>query len=171
MIKLPTGHRFVLGEGAAMGGRHGDVDTFFSLHSEAGEVGRLATSSRTGILIHGAKNHPAEVGGADSASNLQSRHQRLAPGRHQRRVLTVDVGGERQPQRHGRGQAVRLEACARVVHVDRGGCLIEGGEENIDARLEEQLEAMHQVLRSAVFDQADVGEERSSQSEDDKGDE
>ena len=45
MIKLPTGHRFVLGEGAAMGGRHGDVDTFFSLHSEAGEVGRLATSS------------------------------------------------------------------------------------------------------------------------------
>lgn len=57
------------------------------------------------------------------------------------------------------------------VHVDRGGCLIEGGEENIDARLEEQLEAMHQVLRSAVFDQADVGEERSSQSEDDKGDE
>ena len=57
------------------------------------------------------------------------------------------------------------------IHVDRGGCLIEGGEENIDARLEEQLEAMHQVLRSAVFDQADAGEEQSSQSEDDKGDE
>ena len=49
--------------------------------------------------------------------------------------------------------------------------MIEGGEENIDARLEEQLEAMHQVLRSAVFDQADAGEEQSSQSEDDKGDE
>jgi len=30
---------------------------------------------------------------------------------------------------------------------------------------------MHQRLRSAVFDQADAGEERSSQSEDDKGDE
>ena len=37
------------------------------------------------------------------------------------------------------------------IPIDRGGCLIEGGEENIDARLEEQLEAMHQVLRSAVF--------------------
>ena len=69
---------------------------------------------------------------------------------------------------------VDKEAVLKVresVHVDRGGCLIEGAEENIDARLEEQLQAMHQRLRSAVFDQADAGEERSSQSEDDKGDE
>ncbi|MEC8645829.1 MAG: FliH/SctL family protein [Candidatus Latescibacterota bacterium] len=69
---------------------------------------------------------------------------------------------------------VDKEAVLKVresIHVDRGGCLIEGGEENIDARLEEQLETMHQVLRRAVFDQADTGEERSSESEDDKGDE
>ena len=45
MIRLPTGHRFVLGQGAAMKGRHGDIDTFFPLQSEAGKVGRLATSS------------------------------------------------------------------------------------------------------------------------------
>ena len=56
-------------------------------------------------------------------------------------------------------------------HVDRGGCMIEGREENVDARVEEQLQAMHQMLRSAVFDQVDEGEAVSSDGEDGKNDE
>lgn len=34
--------------------------------------------------------------------------------------------------------------------VGRGGCMIEGAEENIDARLEEQLKVLHRALRAAV---------------------
>lgn len=57
------------------------------------------------------------------------------------------------------------------LHVERGGCMIEGREENVDARVEEQLQAMHQILRSAVFDQVDEGEAESSDGEDGKNDE
>ena len=35
-------------------------------------------------------------------------------------------------------------------HVDRGGCMVEGGEENVDARLVSQLDAMQQALRAKV---------------------
>ena len=55
-------------------------------------------------------------------------------------------------------------------HVDRGGCMIEGREENIDARVEEQLQALHQLLRSAVFDQVDEGKAESSHGEEGKND-
>ena len=55
-------------------------------------------------------------------------------------------------------------------HVDRGGCMIEGRQENIDARIEEQLQTLHQLLRSAVFDQVDKGEAESSDGEDVKDD-
>jgi len=55
-------------------------------------------------------------------------------------------------------------------HVDRGGCMIEGSEENIDARLEKQLQTLHQLLRSAVFDQVDKGEAESSHGEEGKKD-
>ena len=55
-------------------------------------------------------------------------------------------------------------------HVDRGGCMIEGREENIDARLEEQLQALHQLLRSAVFDQVDEEETESSHGEEGEND-
>ena len=36
-------------------------------------------------------------------------------------------------------------------HVGRGGCMIEGREENVDARLEEQAQVLHDGLRAAVF--------------------
>ena len=36
-------------------------------------------------------------------------------------------------------------------HVGRGGCMIEGKEESVDARLEEQFEVLKAALRSAVF--------------------
>ena len=36
-------------------------------------------------------------------------------------------------------------------HVDRGGCMIEGREENVDARLEEQAQVLLDSLRSAFF--------------------
>lgn len=39
------------------------------------------------------------------------------------------------------------------AHVGRGGCMIEGLEENVDARLDEQLKIMHQMLRDAVLGQ------------------
>ncbi|MEW6756146.1 MAG: FliH/SctL family protein [Candidatus Latescibacterota bacterium] len=34
--------------------------------------------------------------------------------------------------------------------VGRGGCMVEGAEENVDARLEEQMRVLHQALRAAV---------------------
>lgn len=40
------------------------------------------------------------------------------------------------------------------AHVGRGGCMIEGLEENVDARLDEQLKIMHETLRDAVLGQA-----------------
>ena len=36
-------------------------------------------------------------------------------------------------------------------HIGRGGCMIEGKEESIDARLEEQFEILKAALRSAVY--------------------
>ena len=36
-------------------------------------------------------------------------------------------------------------------HVERGGCMIEGVEESVDARLEEQFDVMRQALRVKVF--------------------
>jgi len=75
MIRLPTGHRFVLGEGAAMRGRHGDIDTFFPLQSEAGEVGRLATSSYadkvTDASIIFDKDNSRRVGTKRTAHNIR----------------------------------------------------------------------------------------------------
>lgn len=56
-------------------------------------------------------------------------------------------------------------------HVDRGGCLVEGRDENIDARLEEQIEGLHQMLHSAVFDQAREVEESEADGEGSKGNE
>ncbi len=56
-------------------------------------------------------------------------------------------------------------------HVDRGGCMIGGREENVDARIEEQLQVLHQMLRNAVFDQVDEVEAESSYGEDGKNDE
>lgn len=50
-------------------------------------------------------------------------------------------------------------------HVDRGGCMIEGGEENVDARLESQLDILQQTLREQVeetFESPDASEETGS---------
>jgi len=49
MIKLPTGHRFVLGKGSVLTGKFGTPtvhvgDTFFPLLTEGGEVGELRTT-------------------------------------------------------------------------------------------------------------------------------
>jgi hypothetical protein len=75
MIRLPTGHRFVLGQGAAMRGRHGDIDTFFSLQSEAGEVGRLATSSYTDKVTDASiifdKDNSRRVGTKRTSHNIR----------------------------------------------------------------------------------------------------
>jgi flagellar assembly protein FliH len=35
--------------------------------------------------------------------------------------------------------------------VGRGGCMIEGAEENLDARLEEQFRVLHRALRAAIY--------------------
>lgn len=43
-------------------------------------------------------------------------------------------------------------------HVGRGGCMIEGGEENVDARLEPQLD----VLQRALRDQVEAAYERAA---------
>ena len=38
-------------------------------------------------------------------------------------------------------------------HVGRGGCMIEGREESVDARLEEQFNVLREALKNEVFDQ------------------
>lgn len=51
---------------------------------------------------------------------------------------------------------VDADAILRVQasgHVDRGGCMIEGPEENVDARLTTQLETLHEALRDGVMEQ------------------
>lgn len=51
-------------------------------------------------------------------------------------------------------ERVDADAVLRVVvgdTVERGGCMIEGQAENVDARLEEQLGVLHTVLREAVY--------------------
>lgn len=44
-------------------------------------------------------------------------------------------------------------------HVARGGCMIEGREENVDARLEEQAQVLHDGLRAAFFAHHEENEE------------
>ena len=44
--------------------------------------------------------------------------------------------------------------------VARGGCMIEGLEENVDARLEEQIKVLHDGLRTALFD-PEAGEQEA----------
>jgi flagellar assembly protein FliH len=44
-------------------------------------------------------------------------------------------------------------------YVGRGGCMLEGGEENVDARLETQLEVLHEALRTAVDEADEAGED------------
>ena len=46
-------------------------------------------------------------------------------------------------------QATALRVVASDA-VGRGGCMVEGDEGNVDARLETQLEALHQALRAAL---------------------
>ena len=41
-------------------------------------------------------------------------------------------------------------------HVDRGGCIIEGPVENIDARLEKQLDILQESLRESVIEEINV---------------
>ncbi|HJN31238.1 MAG TPA: FliH/SctL family protein [Candidatus Latescibacteria bacterium] len=53
-------------------------------------------------------------------------------------------------------------------HVDRGGCMIEGPEENVDARLSPQLETLYEALRQQVMElHADGSESPESQSDED----
>lgn len=54
---------------------------------------------------------------------------------------------ERWVEKVAQDTAIRVRPAEEV---DRGGCLLEGEEENIDARLETQLEALRQALRAAV---------------------
>lgn len=42
-------------------------------------------------------------------------------------------------------------------HVDRGGCMVEGGEENVDARLESQLDVLQRALRDQVEETHESG--------------
>lgn len=44
-------------------------------------------------------------------------------------------------------------------HVERGGCMVEGGVENVDARFESQLDVLQQALRSRVEETYSVGED------------
>ena len=58
----------------------------------------------------------------------------------------------------GRAEAVDLDhqvdAAVEQIgdHVDRGGCIIEGPVENIDARLEKQLDILHDALRESSIE-------------------
>lgn len=50
-------------------------------------------------------------------------------------------------------ERVDIDAVLRVQasdHVDRGGCMVEGGEENVDARLASQLDVLQKALRDQV---------------------
>ena len=49
-------------------------------------------------------------------------------------------------------------------HVDRGGCIIEGPLENIDARLEKQLDVLHEALRESVIEE--ISDSRDSTGDD-----
>lgn len=42
--------------------------------------------------------------------------------------------------------------------VGRGGCMIEGAEENLDARLEEQFQVLHRALRAAIYGEEEAGD-------------
>jgi flagellar assembly protein FliH len=44
-------------------------------------------------------------------------------------------------------------------HVERGGCMVEGGVENVDARFESQLDVLQQALRSQMEETYVVGED------------
>jgi len=60
------------------------------------------------------------------------------------------------------------EAVLRVVvgdTVERGGCMIEGQTENVDARLEEQLGALHAALREAVDAEGSADTEATEEGE------
>ena len=46
--------------------------------------------------------------------------------------------------------------------VARGGCMIEGLEENVDARLEEQIKVLHDGLRTALFSPEAADQEAES---------
>ena len=59
------------------------------------------------------------------------------------------------------GEKVAQDAVLKVEtsdHVDRGGCMIEGSEENIDARIDEQFEVLHEALRAAVYSKEENGD-------------
>lgn len=70
-------------------------------------------------------------------------------------------------------EKVAREAIIKVTpsdHVTRGGCMIEGLEENVDARLEGQLESLHQALHIALNGEAEpaVEENQDAQIETDE---
>lgn len=44
-------------------------------------------------------------------------------------------------------------------HVSRGGCMIEGQAENVDARLEEQFQVLQDALRAAIYGDEAEGDE------------
>ena len=50
-------------------------------------------------------------------------------------------------------------------HVARGGCMIEGREENVDARLEEQAQVLHDGLRAAFFAHHEENRDKANESE------
>jgi len=61
-------------------------------------------------------------------------------------------------------EKVAQEAIIKVTpsdHVTRGGCMIEGLEENVDARLEEQFESLQQALHSVLNSEAEEATEKS----------
>ncbi|MBT4101303.1 MAG: hypothetical protein HOM68_19045 [Gemmatimonadetes bacterium] len=72
-------------------------------------------------------------------------------------------------------ERVDTDAILRVQisnHVDRGGCMIEGPEENVDARLSTQLETLYEALREQVRQQhaVDHGEPEQEEAVDVKED-
>ena len=53
-------------------------------------------------------------------------------------------------------EKVSADAVFRIEvsdHVERGGCMIEGREESVDARLEEQFEVLRSALRTEIFEE------------------
>ena len=59
-------------------------------------------------------------------------------------------------------QKVDQDAVLKVrpsEHVSRGGCMVEGREESVDARLEEQLQVLHQALRTTLGNEEEPSQE------------
>ena len=71
-------------------------------------------------------------------------------------------------------EKVAQDAVLKVTssdHVSRGGCMVEGREENIDARLDEQFQVLNRALRAALFGEDETSESGDGEDSEERGEE